>query len=141
MCRRAEDCYADQEQWDHIHEMLKDAFLAVPAVSHRRLWALRMLALSHQGKNVTVAMGKMKVQCRTTGADVAGTCDYMLLHAMHAIHLYYSCYWLFIPKFAESGKIGISSSELDAGFHGFAGLATNFMWHCMGESFVATSLK
>jgi hypothetical protein len=41
--------------------MLKDAFLAVPAESHRRLWALRMLALSHQGKNVTVAMGKMKV--------------------------------------------------------------------------------
>lgn len=54
------DCYADQQQWDQIHEMLKDAFLAVPAISHRRLWALRMLALSHQGKNVTVAMGKMK---------------------------------------------------------------------------------
>lgn len=40
--------------------MRKEAFLAVPTSSHRRLWALRMLALSHQGKNVTVAMGKMK---------------------------------------------------------------------------------
>lgn len=56
----SKDCYADHDQWDQIHEMLKDAFLAVPASGHRRLWALRMLALSHQGKNVTVAMGKMK---------------------------------------------------------------------------------
>lgn len=32
--------------------------------------------------------------------------------------------------------------SLDGGYiHGSAGLATNFMWHCMGESFVATSLK
>jgi lipopolysaccharide biosynthesis regulator YciM len=54
------DCYSDVGQWDDIHAMLGEAFAAVPSLCHRRLWALRMLALSRQGKNVAVAMGKMK---------------------------------------------------------------------------------
>jgi len=54
------DCYADTGQWDSIHEMLSEAFPVIPASCQRRLWALRMLALSAQGKNVVVAMGKMK---------------------------------------------------------------------------------
>lgn len=54
------DCYSDAGEWDRIHEMLDEAFPAVPATCHRRLWALRMLALSRRGKNVVVAMGKMK---------------------------------------------------------------------------------
>ena len=32
----------------------------MPTRSHRKLWALRMLALSRQGRDVLVAMGKMK---------------------------------------------------------------------------------
>ena len=71
-----EDCYADQHQWDKIHDMLKDAFVAVPSSSHRRLWALRMLALSHQGKNVTVAMGKMKAGRLMVRGRQLGTCLY-----------------------------------------------------------------
>merc|ERR1711920_302471 len=54
------DCYSDTGQWDKIHEMLNEAFPVIPPSCQRRLWALRMLALSRQGKNVVVAMGKMK---------------------------------------------------------------------------------
>eukprot|EP00445_Apocalathium_hangoei_P019284 CAMPEP_0203912188 /NCGR_PEP_ID=MMETSP0359-20131031/53276_1 /ASSEMBLY_ACC=CAM_ASM_000338 /TAXON_ID=268821 /ORGANISM="Scrippsiella Hangoei, Strain SHTV-5" /LENGTH=1376 /DNA_ID=CAMNT_0050838069 /DNA_START=64 /DNA_END=4190 /DNA_ORIENTATION=+ len=54
------DCYSDASQWDKIHEMLNEAFQAIPANNQRKLWALRMLALSRQGKNVGLAMGKMK---------------------------------------------------------------------------------
>lgn len=54
------ECYSDTGRWDEIHEMLTEAFATVPPSHHRRLWALRMLALSRQGKNVLVAMGKMK---------------------------------------------------------------------------------
>jgi len=54
------ECYSDTGRWDEIHQMLNEAFAAIPTSHHRRLWALRMLALSRQGKNVLVAMGKMK---------------------------------------------------------------------------------
>eukprot|EP00929_Paragymnodinium_shiwhaense_P112627 TRINITY_DN80895_c0_g1_i1.p1 TRINITY_DN80895_c0_g1~~TRINITY_DN80895_c0_g1_i1.p1 ORF type:complete len:2851 (+),score=920.78 TRINITY_DN80895_c0_g1_i1:84-8555(+) len=54
------DCHSDTDNWDAVHQMLNEAFPCMPSEGHRRLWSLRMLALSRQGKNVVVAMGKMK---------------------------------------------------------------------------------
>eukprot|EP00927_Polykrikos_kofoidii_P036873 TRINITY_DN31092_c0_g2_i1.p1 TRINITY_DN31092_c0_g2~~TRINITY_DN31092_c0_g2_i1.p1 ORF type:complete len:2358 (+),score=467.67 TRINITY_DN31092_c0_g2_i1:1061-7075(+) len=54
------DCYSDGAQWEMIHEMLNEAFPVVPPEGARRLWSMRMLALSRQGKNVVIAMSKMK---------------------------------------------------------------------------------
>lgn len=64
------DCYADRSRWDAVHEMLGEAFAVVPSQDQRRLWALRMLALSRQGKNVVVAMSKMKETQAKAQADI-----------------------------------------------------------------------
>merc|ERR1719440_2429712 len=71
------ECYAAEKQWDSIQRMLNEAFSVVPSRSHRRLWALRMLALSRQGRDVVVAMGKMK----ETQANAQANIWMVLAHA------------------------------------------------------------
>eukprot|EP00746_Dinoflagellata_sp_MGD_P126781 gnl/MRDRNA2_/MRDRNA2_61526_c0_seq1.p1 gnl/MRDRNA2_/MRDRNA2_61526_c0~~gnl/MRDRNA2_/MRDRNA2_61526_c0_seq1.p1 ORF type:complete len:2705 (-),score=625.35 gnl/MRDRNA2_/MRDRNA2_61526_c0_seq1:121-7452(-) len=64
------DCYSDKNQWDKIQAMLNEAFPVIPSSFHRKLWALRMLALSRQGKNVVIAMGKMKESQASAQASI-----------------------------------------------------------------------
>ncbi|CAD7938432.1 unnamed protein product [Amoebophrya sp. A25] len=62
--------YADLEDWSKIQLVLNAAFKIVPLEFQRKLWALRMVALSKQGKNVQVAMGKMKESQATAQANI-----------------------------------------------------------------------
>ena len=49
-----------QEKWKNIQGILSKAFKSVPAEFQRPLWALRLVGLSKQGKNVVIAMSKMR---------------------------------------------------------------------------------
>ncbi|CAD7927130.1 unnamed protein product [Amoebophrya sp. A120] len=60
----------DLQDWAKIQLVLNAAFKIVPPEFQRKLWALRMVALSKQGKNVQVAMGKMKESQATAQANI-----------------------------------------------------------------------
>lgn len=64
------ECYSDLQDWDAVHEMLEEAFPVIPTVHQRRLWAIRMISLSRQGKNVVGAMGKMRETEPKSQADI-----------------------------------------------------------------------
>ena len=58
------------QDWGRINEVLSEAFSIVPAEFQRKLWAFRMVVSSKQGRNVTVAMSKMRESQATAQANV-----------------------------------------------------------------------
>ncbi|CEM36106.1 unnamed protein product [Vitrella brassicaformis CCMP3155] len=82
------DCYAETSNWSAIDAALDEAFRSLPTAHHRRIWALKLLSLSKQGKDVVIAMGKVKESQANVQANLWLTLAHSYPSTQHTAHMH-----------------------------------------------------